>query len=840
MLPLDVSDAVGNRLVIALLRQARATARELAELTALCRRVLARAGDGWTQCLAAPESGLLPSAMAVLPPFSWSGDRQPVRVRLAVDGAEIALAESDGKRWPVRGLPIRAIPFPFDREVTGGLIVDGNEVERCVLPGGGALDDGPWVFEAEPDADRLRFVGHGSRAAHAETRLFLAVPRDRGRFEVRSGSMEPRGPIAGADRILHEIVGDVLWRDDGAPAPLRLRIGGADGPSGSIALEVRRPGWNIVAALASIGPPTVSTASRNARLLWRLRGRDWAALPTELPPGAADLALIAGDEILDQRRVVVLPVGADLRCRREDGRYVVEARNLGALAAALPGATAEPCADGWRFTVAIDGPPPASLTVTTRHSDGLELRHHVRVPMPEGGFIDGDGRALPLPTRLAVSAINPVVARGGAGDDRPELEIRLTAPADGPLAGVTLGRVVAFVEDLPLARLRADVRRMQATADARDGEVSLSVLRQGIPGPALRLAGFDIDLRIDPGAELTRLRDRAARDLPPPTGAALMAFCLSRPSDPPLRLADDGARGWRLPGTEQAGPWLVYGAEALAGRVRSRVWVGTAATSGNSLALAAGLAESAARDRAFGDALAALAADPFAETAGGSWDFLEGTLDAAEQVPAGYFDVLARVVETPAVLVHWLLRADERRLAHLAALEDELPFSWVLMPLGRWREAARAARDFYRRHGLDHRPILADRLERIVSLCSPGRGGVWAARDELQLPQAENTPENLARAHAMAPVFAQLAGHDPGQLAWTAEVRAANDWTNLSEPVRRGAAHVAAQQTVMPSPLPPRCVAAIRFCRHAAPDDFDSRYLSAVFHHLVQAEKDRE
>jgi hypothetical protein len=836
-LPLDVSFDAASRLVTSLLTQSKASNVALRELKALCQRGIQRNRSGvWQQCLFPPERGLLPRALATMPPFSWSGDRQPVRVRLAVEGTEIAVADSDGKGWAVRGLPIPALQFSFEKEVFAGLVVDGDEVERCALPGGDALDDAPWVFETDRDGDgRVRLIGCGSRAS-GNNSLFVAVDLARGHFELRSGTIEERGEISGTRRVLHEVTGHALWREQGEPAPLHLRTGTTTGPSGFIAINVQRPRWEVAAPLVSLGAPTVSVSAGKGQLLWRRRGVAWSRLVAPLPPGAAELALIENDEILDSRRVTVLPAGAEISCRRDGNRYLVELLGLGATAAFLPGATREVCDGGYRFILTFEGLPPAELELTTLEPDGLELRHRLRIPMPQGGFIGADGRPLQSHAALTFPDIDHVLCRGGAGDDYPELQIRLAAPRNSPLAGVTLGRVVGFVQDLPLARLRPDLRRMHATADARDGEISLCVLRAGTPGPMLRLSSFNVDVAFDRSSPRVELRDMVGRAIKPPEHAGLVALCPARPGDPLISLVPDERSGWRPPPEGQPGPWLILGAGALSGHVRPRIWPEAAISQTDCpFGKAATLDDQLARDTAFDEALVALAGDPFSANAGVGWDFLDATLDATTYAPAGCFDLLVRVVKRSDVLAHWLLRADERRMARLAALEDELPFSWVLVPLTDWRAAAEAAQAFYATHGLDPKMILADQLERIVSLCGPALAGDWTAREVLGLPQRANMPANVSQARAMAPLLAVLAGVDPGAEAWSAEVMRSLDWNNLSDLVRNGAPHAAARHAVYGDQLAPRLISAIRFCRHSGPDEFDSRYLIAVFHHIGQS-----
>ncbi len=839
-LPLDLSEAAAERLVQSLLRQPKTVDRPLRELGKLCRRVLVRRGEAWRQCLAPVESGLLPRLIALGSPFS-AKDR-PDRVRLHVDGVPFAIVEYDGgERWVFRpahsGLPA----LPFDIQAEARLVVDGQERERLALPGGEALDNLPWVFEPDEDAaDRLLFLGQGSRST-AGDRLFVAVDPSRGAFELRSGTVAACGPLTGTSRTLHDVTGEALWRDAGERLAVRLRTGVAVADLPQITINGVAPRWTVLAGLVSLGPPQVAIAgkSQGYRLMWRARrsGQTWAPAPAKLPLGENDLVLAERDDVIDSRRVVVLPAGASVTVRPIQHGAEVHIRGLGEVAAALPeypGAElVQRDADATVLRAHFDGLPPANVLVDTRLADGLDLRHRLRVPLAHGGFLGGDGRVLPPNASVTFPDLGRMVARGGAGDDRAELAAYLTVVA-GRLQGVRLARTLAFLDELPLARLQPELRRLYATSGERDAEIRLNVRRNGLDGPGVRAGAFDVALVFNKGAARAEICDRAGQRVERP--GELAALGLAHPEVPATQLPRDAAGGWELPGMDRPGPWLIVGVEGLTSRVRPSIWPGAAPAESPQGELAAAAAIGAQDDRnaAYAAALRALAEAPVSDRAVREWLFLDATLAAATaHAPAIFFDALVRAVECPLLLVHWLLRADPAQLARLAALEDELPFAWCLVPLAAWREAVLATATHYRGFGIEPSTLFASRLEDIAALCPPAMAGVWEAREALGLPHGQNQV-GRDRLAALVRPFESFCGPSPDEKAWHTVVATSKDWENLPAEVRAGAAHIAARAAVTGTALPPRAVSAIRFCRHDAPDAFDSHFLFAVLLRLAR------
>ena len=829
-LPIDMSDGAAAELVQALLQQPKPIARQ--QLRVLCRRALRLQGGHWVQSLSAEQQGLLDPALTASAPFS---DESVVRVRFALGGAEVALAErEDAMTWRFRGVQSRPVALPFDQPAVAAVLVDGNERSRMPLPGGKALGDLPWILVPD-EVGALLVMGHGSQAVPGD-RIYLAVDLARGSLDIVSGEAVPVGMVADTVRTVVRITGEARWREPGSNLSVRLRTGVAAGASAVLGISGAVPRWTVLAPWATLGSPTVARPAPGQRLIWRsLRtGAAWQPLTGPLPEGVeSDIALCEGDDMLDRRRVVVLPADAHAEARRVPGGIEVRVRSMDAKHLDLPGypdaRAAQEGADAI-VRLACAGPEPGEVLLRTFHRNGLEVRHRLRVPMPGGGFVRITGEVMAHNSLVVLADLPGLLARAGANDPHAELEVRARA-----VGGMSLGRVVGFIDDLPLAGLRATVHRLHGVLDDPDGQVRLQVLRSGLAGPAaLRVQAFDRTVEVLYGAA-AMLAGGPLLD-----GGGLGALPLVSPADGVKELARamwPGGEGWSLSDLPASGPWLLVGCGSLAGRVRPRVWPGAAslAVTGR-LAAAAAVAHQEARHAAFNDAVTALAAAPDAPEASAEWAFLDATLDAAARhAPAANFDVLRAAGRTPAVLAHWALRAAADRLQGLAALENGLPFLWSLVPMSDWRRAAECWATLFSDWGLDPKVAVEGRVSELATLL-PGTGaGMWIIRDALGMAH----PSGQCPRQALPAILSHLASHagpDPGGHAWLVSARGVRDWANLPPVVRDGAPHAAARHVLGLDPLCLLDQRAIRLCRHAEPDDYDGRLLAAVLLHASVVE----
>ncbi len=836
-LPIDLSDIAAQRLLDALLAQPAPARPPLRELDALCRRVLVSRGGAWEQRLAPADAGRLPPSLVSSPPFT--GPEPPIRVRLTVGGAEIALLESEqdgGTAWLYRPVAGARPALDFDQPVEARLLVDGQECGRLDLPGGTALGAAPWVFEENAAAGMLMLLGQGSRSTTAP-RLFVAVDPATGTFEAAAGEVIVGDALAGSARVLHAVSGSVTWHEHDEDFAVRLRTGEEQPTGASIAIDATRPRWDVQGMMACLGPPRIASPRGGARLLWRRPGatNNWQPFSGKLPLGEIELALVAEDAFSDRQRLAILPQDARIAARQTKTGFEVVVAGFGPALISLPGhpeAQRTTNVDGsLRFKIESGREPPAEVAVLTRLG-GSDLRHRVRVRLDTGVLLHPDGQVVAPNTDVSFRDLAALVARGGDADGYAEISASLLTVSSGELParlpGTRLARSLRFVEEFPMARLLPELRRMYATAGERDASVRLHVRLEGKDGPPINVKAFGATLDFQRGANRVLLNDghpgvnRA--------DAGLAAFALVRPQAPLARLQRDDGGGWQLPAAP--GPWLIVGTGALAMQVRPRLYASAAAVAEGALASAATCSVPDQRSLMFAEVFTAMAAAPDEAAHQQEWAFLDATLEAGMRLaPALFFDALVHAGECPLLLVNWLLRADDAQVARIAALEDGLSFAWALVPMAAWRAGAEQFLARYRALGFNAGPALGARLEAIADCCPPARAGVWEARDAVGLPPGAN---EFPRAYlpAIRAILADGAGPDPGQDAWQGAVVRCTDWENLPQMVHDGAPHVAACYALSQVVASPRTVSAIRFCRHQAPDRFDQRFR---FAHLLAA-----
>ncbi|MBP0447319.1 STY4851/ECs_5259 family protein [Roseomonas sp. SSH11] len=861
-LPLDLGDEAAARLIGSLLEAPRVGPPPLKVLPALCRRVLVRTKAGWRHAVCALGPGLLPADLISMPPFGVQDP--PDRVRFLVDGAaarEMAVAEREAEgRWRFR--PMAGTPVPATAEaVSVRLVVDGGERARVPLPGGAALADLPWVLEEGDavggEASLLLHAGYGSRTVEGD-RVFLAVAPGSGSLTVLSGEARAVGEVEATGRLVYEVAGRAVWRDAGDSIGISLATGGRQARAASLSIDARRPDWTVLAPLVSLGAPRVgsSSAGPSSRVLVRRAGAGnvWNAVrPESWRPGTIDVALVDGNEILDRWRLLVLPACARMDLVVRDGRRaVVSAEGMPQVLLAVEGHAGralERTEDGARVEVDFADLPPSDLTVVTRlggSSDPTEVRHRFRVPLSAGGFSGPDGRQMRAGARCTLSHLDTIVARAADGGEQPaELAARLAGVAEGLLQGVRLGLSAAFIGDMPLSRIRRTLRRLCTTARSQDAELQLEVLRGGIPGRPLRIAACDFQLHLDGTSMRASLMGFDGRPAEPKDGDGLAVLSLPRPADA-LRSLHDGGAGWVLPGPDEPGPWLVVGEGSLAGRVRPRVWDAAPPRASEVAGLASIIAQSdrQARSAGLAERLREVAAEPYAEHAEGDWQILDATLDRAGSLaPALSFDLLEAAAAVPELLPHWLLRADQERLSRLAGAEDELPIAWAMVPLSAWRAAGAAFLERWTAvaGSVLAREVLARRLEEACLLCPPVAGAAWYVREAFELDHAPGEPRLGALLQpALTAALDAWIGPVLDDASWAAGVFAESDWQNLPAALRVSAASFAARRAVDGCSVPPRLVAAVRFCRHAAEDEFDRRFRWALQREIARSPRHLE
>lgn len=860
-LPLDLDDQAAAKLISSLLAAPRVQSQTLQPLTDLVRRVFVRSSNGWQSGLSLEGSGLLPVGITSASPFAAKDP--PLRVRFVLESEEsfeLAFAEREGEeRWRFQPLRWKPLPLSVEADATARLLVDGNDFGQLHLPGGEPLADLPWVLEdLEEDTlgdepTLLVHVGYGSRIT-PRSRVFLAVDPRAGRLDAPAESVRELGPIKGTQRVVFEVSASAVWREHGEQSSIRVQPGAKRLiATGLLSLDARKPSWRVLHPCVTIGPPGIGAPSGRpeARILLRpvKKGIAWEPLSSNVwRAGEIDVALIEGDTILDRRRILYLPPNTQLSTSLRHGRECT-VRVTGVPTAMVriegfPDSIIEKADTDLVLRIQLSESPPADLTIVTAlatSSGPIEIKHRIPLFLAKGCFVGPGGRTLKAGAHDTFSASGQLTARAGGRLNEPaEIAVRLTVPPKSPLADLRLGMSLTFIGEMPLGRLKRMLRRLCTTAYSQDAELQLEVLRGGIPGPALRLAAFAFTVHIDREKRQAYLWSTDGRTIPRQPGLELSALSLLHPSEPSIPLQHEGALAWALPIENIHGPLLIVGSDDLAGLVRPRVWFAEQSTmsSAEGLASIVAVKERSIRMEAFEKQLRKLAENPYVDGTEADWSLLDATLDAAGRVaPALSFELLEAVARVPAILPSWILRADEARLARLATLEDDLPIAWSQIPLARWLQSARALLGRYADANIELvKEILASRLTEFCLLCPPVNGAAWYIREHLELPHLRNEPTLDQLRHPTFRLFLrQLVGPSTDEAVWRSEIEAATDWQNLSPDVRSSAAVIAAHYAVSGQSLSERMLAAIRFCRHIAEDQFDLRFRLALQLEIAKA-----
>ena len=608
-------------------------------------------------------------------------------------------------------------------------------------PGGRAIREGVSVWKAIAREDEYELAGLGSTGSAAKTLLVMA-PAD-ATVEAQDGTLiEP----------LRRHGSSALWKIDrraivtGAKGE-RYRIVPGANAEGDERLDIAESYLpHLEAADASLAlchaPLTLKVMSnglaRSARageLRFLCGGRvvDWRAHRS----GRLSVAWRDADGfIVDRRRLLVLPATAAIQ------------------ADFLPDGGAQVRWQGWRgWRVAIeDGPeggadgsatlpPRRRADCLVRLTDPQERTSKLRLTITGDSprLVDRDGTFVRPNQSIDLAAMRNLTLVC----TRPEqVSFRLVGKA-----GITATRRVegavpfqTFHELVALLMGLADWRGPRVRVSLSGGEALCSIQR---PQGQLALVGRSVTA--EGGIVMT-------------PSALAVARPLLRPEREHLLEPDGG--GWRVPDRVK-GPTLVYLREGETVLTRPTVGVvGSVDEGGLSALEACVLAPDTQRPAAVDRALRALAA------ATGNFRELRRLRETAiglRGLSPRAIDWIAALPRHPALLGRLLLSAEPDEVPALLALERDMPFLWMALPLAEWRRAVIATHEATlaaltdafgedaRVHASRH---LAGRMERLVGQAD------WFAAIHRFVGFTSPLPRTL---HDIAQEHVRLRAEDPSR-----------------------------------------------------------------------------
>ena len=604
--------------------------------------------------------------------------------------------------------------------------LSGDVVGEGVVPyRGTALGELPWAFRG--DSNECPFIGEGSVSNRVSEIVVLApdgctTDRMSALEESLAGESEGIDPSTG-DNI--RVLDRVLWRI-AEPTAIKAAHGRCvvRPSSGQVVEEDYRlegqrcydleSAWPLFCGTPRLRVSRAEQALRTVptnEVSWRQTGGEWQQRPETF--GLWEVRHRRGGELRYLSRVGILP--EQFRLSLAPGSDMSEGHLV------LTGAEAVKVSDHGQEAVVtprIEGnvvrihvaardaaAPPACIHLRLHWQGAAELA--VQAPFPgHGGHFLRDNK--PLDRELAVDDLYGVRATALSPDDSRKFWIQGELKAldlDNSLLRVAHFRLPlrksGVTHELPLIDLRSMVQLLLASSSSDEASVALHIVDQfQHKHDAVRVNRFVATLEYDSSMALVTAPLTSDGDEP----AIFQALPIARPNADPVPLdvvSPADAHGAALPQDLNINePWLVVSHHDDRVRVRPVVIGGR---SSESVGPSAGDAEVprlcealSLRDynlqiRSITAAMDAMLDSEDEHRVEEEWGFLTDALLCAEGLPATSLNLLKVLVEKPSLLVRCMFRLDSTPRQLLWRLEDELPFSWLLIRREVWWTEARQA-----------------------------------------------------------------------------------------------------------------------------------------------------
>lgn len=763
-MPLDLSDVRARDLLTGLLREA---AQHRAAPVDVFRvdRFLRHTGNGWRlgarvrlpASITAENLALhlqvpvrdLPSRLQVRMP----GDRVRVFGMYAERAEDYLLMSRD----------TQSVAEVWDTDATGEIrlqFMAGDVIGKDVVPArGDALGDLPWIFRG--DDHEAPFISEGTANNRAPAIFILLSEEDAENNEPTHPTTED---IMVLDRNLRKITEQTAIETRAGRCIIRPSAGqGAEEDyhlSGQRLnnLESDLPLFRGVPQLR-ISTLETSRAVPTREVSWRRRGLDWRERPTGF--GLWQVRHVHRGELRHCSRLGILP--EEFHPRLVPGDDMTEG-NLELIGS--EGVMATSHADETEFTTRSVGDTlrihcracdataiPARIALRLHWQDADELS--VSAPFPghgarflrDGKSVDG---ALAVDDLYGVRATAISATRAG----RFFVEGELCAPDLRDVRGIAHLRVSlgtsGLTHELSLIHLRSTIELLLGASI-----YDYSFVRLRIVGVDQQVYGT-LEVRRFAGAMIYNNANRTfvlinhTVDYEPPT--TYEALPIDRPdADPvPLQLVEDhqGLSGAVFPQAMSIGnPLLVVARHADRVRVRPLAIYPRDADfvdggDGIGLRRAVCVRRRNSRLQAIAAAIDSMLTAEDTNRRADDWSFLTDVLLGAEGLPATAFDLLKVLGTKPNVLVRCMFRLESTPRQLLWRLDDELPFSWLMIRRDVWLTETR--------HAFDH---LRDQLDGVPS-------GIQIARSHIVSILKEGADRFGGLCTVSCDVGFQLRGHE--------------------------------------------------------------------------------
>ncbi|MDE0001408.1 MAG: STY4851/ECs_5259 family protein [Rhodospirillaceae bacterium] len=597
----------------------------------------------------------------------------------------------------------------------------GDEIGEPLVPyRGSALSDLPWVFHN--DRHECIFLGEGS-VSNRSPELVVLVPDD---CEVENG--------VAVDMTAGRVLTRVLWRVS-EPTIINTASGRcAVRPSSGHQAEEQEyrlsgqrfydlncawPVFRNIPKLRVAKAEQPHLAVNANEVSWRQTGRDWQQSPDTDVFGLWEIRHVRGSELRHYGRVVILPKRFHLSL--EPGADISEGHLLfngaEAVKVSVDGADTEwdTKIEGDKVRVHIVArdkiAPPVRLRLLLHWQGATALVAQVPFPGHGARFLQGS-RSLNTQA-VAVDGLYGVRAMALSPNSAQQfwIEGALKAPDLRDLLRVAHFRrplrKYGVTHELALIEVRPMIEQMLAASSSNEVTVALRIVDKSQREYASTVvsrfaAALDHDTSMAFVAASHPLEDHDG------TTVACEALPLARPSDEPIPLSivcsDDDFHGAVLPQELNMNePWLVVVRHDDGVRIRPTIVGGRSNTAPDvrdaetpHLSEAMSIADPELRESNIGAAMDAIMDAGDADRVEYGWSFLNDALLCAADLPATAFDLLKVLTTKPKLLVRCLFKLERTHRQLLWQLEQELPFSWLLIERNIWWDEAKGAFDLLR------------------------------------------------------------------------------------------------------------------------------------------------
>jgi hypothetical protein len=683
------------------------------------RGKLKQTAAGWRveKCLELPEN------VSTEQVYQWLGQDNvaPPRLRLLLNtpsGTEIIawLTLSEGssenaryrREWLKRGglsLVDNAVMEPHSLSLH-----DGQKEYPLNVQNGEPWGELPWLFIEKGSTGDLEFLGEGSARTRAEMAWVLA----RETLTVQAnetGNCENLGMHLALQRMVYQVEGSVDFLTSDQE---RYRIVSQAVNDSSQSCSIVGITLNEIINQYPVyrGLPRITNHSENEHTHYRTQWRPvnnggiWREGELECA-GHIWLRLLDVDEgvVFFRRQVSVLPKSFRIEFVIGEGATPGVCRLYG-----LQGASVT-VGSGEQISTIADGVEIICPLLQMTSLPELAVNLHwptgslaIKLPYPQrGALFQLAGHMLQRDDRIPLSRI------GG-------LRLSLQDHVGGRCYWLDAELITADRVDAGLPRLRfrdrlpaLDSGRCETTllvwqeriasllnsSRSLDARVRLEVSStQGECLAHLQIARFDCFLEPNyPACQVSLSAENLSRlGVDWQQRVRLEMFPLWSPSSPPRLLAVNPERVacWNVPDNLEPGPWWIVGRDGDWPRFRPLLWVvtnrdATVAEEKNNSALVAAIREPNPEQRniLFTELLKQLGQNP----AHPDWLLLFDLMRLSREFPTSSLDVLTRLVSFPQTLALALLKADDL-FDCVWALAEQMPFSWSLLSVYCWQEAA--------------------------------------------------------------------------------------------------------------------------------------------------------